>query len=100
MANKMAEYRLAPKAVEDMEAIWLYSFKNWSAEQADSYIDDLTRAFEFLAQNAKAGVACDDIREGYRRYTVKSHMIFYCEAVSGVEVMRVLHVRMLPSLHV
>ncbi len=95
----MAEYRLAPKAVEDMEAIWLYSFTNWSAEQADSYIDDLTDSFEFLAQNTKAGTACDYIRERYRRYPVKSHTVFYRETVYGIEVMRVLHARMLPSRH-
>lgn len=99
MANKMAEYRLAPKAVEDMEAIWLYTFTNWSAEQADSYIDDLTEAFEFLAQNLNAGTACNYIREHYRRYPVKSHMIFYRETVYGIEIMRVLHGRMLPTLH-
>lgn len=95
----MTEYRLTPKAVEDMEAIWLYSFTNWSVEQADSYIDDLTEAFEFLAQNAKTGAACDYIRESYRRYPVKSHTVFYRETVYGVEVMRVLHGRILPKLH-
>ncbi|WP_462269898.1 type II toxin-antitoxin system RelE/ParE family toxin [Desulfobacter sp.] len=99
MANKMAEYRLSPKAVDDMEAIWLYSFTNWSAEQADRYIDDLTETFEFLAQNTKVGISCDYIRERYRRYPVKSHIIFYREAVYGIEVMRILHNRMLPTLH-
>ena len=95
----MAEYRLVPKAVEDMEVIWLYSFKNWSADQADSYIDDLTEAFEFLAQNVRAGTACDYIRESYRRYPIKSHIVFYRETAYGIEVMRVLHSRMLPTLH-
>jgi hypothetical protein len=28
MANKKAEFRLSPKAVEDMEGIWVYSFTN------------------------------------------------------------------------
>jgi toxin ParE1/3/4 len=77
MVNKKAEYRLAPKAVEDMEDIWLYSFTNWSVKQADRYIDDLTKAFEFLVQNSKAGTACDYIRQSYRRHPVNSHVIFY-----------------------
>lgn len=99
MVNKKTEYRLSPKAVEDMEGIWLYSFTNWSAKQADSYIDDLTEAFEFLTQNSKAGTACDYIRQNYRRHMVHSHTIFYRETAYGIEVMRILHSRMLPTLH-
>jgi toxin ParE1/3/4 len=99
MVNKRAEYRLAPKALEDMEAIWLYSFTNWGVEQADCYIDDLTDAFDFLINNSKAGTACDHIRQSYRRHPVKSHVIFYRETGYGIEIMRVLHTRKLPTLH-
>lgn len=57
----MAEYRLAPKAREDMEAVWLYSLKLWGVQQAERYIDDLTEAFGFLVESPKAGTACDNI---------------------------------------
>lgn len=55
MPTKSAEYRLAPKATGDMEAIWLYSLQEWGARPTDRYIDDLTAAFEFLAARPKAG---------------------------------------------
>lgn len=46
--NKPAHYRLTPKALADLEEIWLYSAETWSVEQADRYVDDLERVFELL----------------------------------------------------
>ncbi len=91
----MPEYRLAPKAREDMEAVWLYSLKQWGTEQTGRYIDDLTEVFGFLAESPKAGTACEHIRAGYRKYPVMRHVIYYRETGYGVKVIRVLHDRML-----
>ena len=93
----MPEYRLAPKAREDMETVWLYSLKQWGTEQAGRYIDDLTEAFGFLAESPKAGTACGHIRNGYRKYPVMRHVIYYRETGYGVKVIRVLHDRMLAT---
>lgn len=46
-----------------------------------------------------AAGACDEIREGYRRYSIGSHMLFYMESPGGVDVIRILHQRMDPSRH-
>ncbi len=54
MPIKPAEYRLAPKARDDIEAVWLYSLSECGREQADRYIDDLTVAFEFLSASTLA----------------------------------------------
>ena len=113
MAQKEAEYRLAPKARDDMEAVWLYSLTEWGRQQAEQYVDDLTAAFGCLADSPKAGRGCDHIRQGYRRYTVKRHMVrqgyrrytvkrhmvYYREAAYGIEIMRILHDRMLATRH-
>lgn len=53
MAIKPAEYRLSPKAREDVEAVWLYSLQTWGANQADHYIDDLMHSFQLLVDNPK-----------------------------------------------
>ena len=82
-----------------MEAVWLYSLTEWGAQQTEHYVDDLTKAFEFLAQSPKAGTACENIRQGYRRYAVIRHVVYYRETVYGIEIMRVLHDRMLASRH-
>ncbi len=93
----MPEYRLVPKAREDMEAVWLYSLAQWGAQQTERYIDDLTQAFGFLATSPKAGTACESIRARYRKYPVIRHVVYYRETGYGVEIMRVLHGRMLVS---
>ena len=95
----MAEYRLAPKARDDLEAVWMFSLNQWGPEQTGRYIDGLTDAFEFLAENFASGVPCNHIRKGYRRFSLKRHMIYYRKTPYGIEVMRVLHDRMLPLRH-
>jgi len=99
MPTKSAEYRLSPKALGDMEAVWLYSLSEWGSEQADRYTDDLTVTFELLAENPKSGTNSDHIRAGYRRHSILRHVIYYRETDYGIEVIRVLHNRMLAMRH-
>ena len=99
MPTGQAEYRLSPKAKDDMEAVWLYSLTEWGADQTECYIDDLTQAFDFLANSPKAGIASDNIRQGYRRYHVIRHVVYFRETAYGIEIVRVLHDRMLASRH-
>jgi toxin ParE1/3/4 len=82
-----------------MEAVWLYSLREWGAKQTNHYIDDLAAAFEFLADSPKAGIQCGNIRAGYRKYPVIRHVVYYREAAYGIEIVRVLHDRMLASRH-
>jgi len=82
-----------------MEAIWLYSLTEWGAQQTDRYIDDLTAAFEFLAESPKAGTLCENIRAEYRKYPVVRHVVYYRDTDYGIEIIRVLHDRMLASRH-
>jgi plasmid stabilization system protein ParE len=35
------EYRLSPKAQDDMASVWLYTLSQWGYEQTGKYIDDL-----------------------------------------------------------
>jgi len=99
MPTKSAEYKLSPSAREDMEAVWLYSLQEWGLSQTDRYIDDLTTAFEFLTGNPKAGTSCESIRVGYRKYLVIRHVVYYRETNYGIEIIRVLHDRMLALRH-
>ena len=47
MPGKSAEYRLAPEAKRDLEAIWLYTLEEWGLEQANRYTDELTDVLSF-----------------------------------------------------
>lgn len=86
-------YRLTPRAEADLEEIWLYTFKHWSAEQADSYLAAIITAFSQLATGKASGRPVD-IRDGYFKYPAGSHFIFYRLAATGLVVIRILHQRM------
>lgn len=91
-------YRLSPLARDDLEGIWLHTFDNWSAEQADTYHNGIIAAIEGLTRGAKAGRAVD-LREGYFKYAVGSHFVFYTVSETFLDVVRILHQRMDVSRH-
>jgi toxin ParE1/3/4 len=93
MPRKAELYRLTPLAEADLEEIWLYTFENWSAEQANVYIADLVIAFEHLAWRLRTGRRVD-ARDGYFKCAVGSHFVFYVQSDAGIDVIRILHQRM------
>lgn len=86
-------YQLTPLAEADLEGIWLYTLRNWSMEQADSYHRDLVAALEGLATGRKLGRNVD-VRPGYLKYSVGAHVVYFREVGAGIVVVRVLHGRM------
>ncbi len=89
-------YKISVKASEDIENIWLYTFENWSLEQADRYINLIIDEIEYLAENPNSGKDFNHIRKNYRGSKVKSHLIFYrlIDKQTDIEIIRVLHQRM------
>jgi toxin ParE1/3/4 len=88
-------YRISVKAAEDLENIWLYTFENWSLEQADRYVNLIFDEIEYLSSNPKSGKDYSHIRDSYRCSTVKSHLVFYRQNThSDIEIIRILHQRM------
>jgi toxin ParE1/3/4 len=94
MAPKRAEYRLAPAATRDLESIWLHTVEEWGIDQAHRYIDDLTAAFDQLANSPGLGTSCDYIRKGYRRGRAGRRSIYFRITAYGIAVIRMLHDRM------
>lgn len=95
----MSIVRLTPAARRDLSSIWDYTTERWDLSQAETYIGELRVAIERVAEQPERGHACDEIRNGYRRYAVGSHLIFYIKSELGVDVIRILHQRMDPSSH-
>ncbi len=93
MSSKGRPYRLSPLAQADLEEIWLYTFTKWSLEQADSYLAGFVAAFEALATGMKAGRPID-VRDGYFKYAIGSHFVFYRQSDSSLDIVRILHQRM------
>ncbi|WP_270956536.1 type II toxin-antitoxin system RelE/ParE family toxin [Burkholderia pseudomallei] len=93
MGARSRQLRLTPLAESDLEDIWHYTFTHWSLEQANRYHRDLVTTMEALARGDKMGRACT-VRDGYLRYAVGSHVVFYRETDHTLDVIRVLHQRM------
>ena len=88
-------YSISEKANQDIEKIWLYTFENWSIEQADRYYNLILDEIEFISENFESGKPVDYLKKGYRASIVKSHIIFYQKSKRNiVEIIRVLHQNM------
>jgi toxin ParE1/3/4 len=47
-----------------------------------------------VTENPRRGVACDEIRSGYRKLLAGSHILFFRVSANRVVVVRILHARM------
>jgi toxin ParE1/3/4 len=89
-------YTVSNEATADLENIWLYTFENWSVEQADRYLQLILDEFSYLSKEPNSGKDRSDIRVGYLSSKVKSHVIFYTIEVHSahIKIERVLHENM------
>ncbi|MFR9773850.1 type II toxin-antitoxin system RelE/ParE family toxin [Nocardia sp. SC052] len=96
----MSRYLLYPAARADLEEIWDHTLQQWGPEQAEDYVNELRHAIERVADRPGIGRACEELRPGYRRLPAGSHTLYYRITEDGVvAVVRILHQRMDPDLH-
>ena len=86
----MKALHFSPAAECDIDEIWNYSADNWDADQADRYTDAIRDTCLALAAGRKRGRAAD-IRPGYLKLAVGSHMIYFKENGDRMEIIRILH---------
>ena len=86
------EIRFSKKALEDLDKIWLYTFSEWSSQQADEYLTQIYDTLNQLPNNPELGNSVNHIREGYRSLVIGQHLPFYYRADhSVIDVVRILH---------
>lgn len=96
----MTGYILSAAARADLDSIWDYTSETWGVDQAESYVLAIRAACEALASGKRRGRSADDIRSGYRKLAVGSHLLFYRTTDNGeVDVIRMLHQRMDVAAH-
>jgi toxin ParE1/3/4 len=78
------------QAEQDLLNIWLYTFENWGVNQADKHLDQIDNALKNIASNPYIGVNIDKIREGYKKYQINEHILFYTVTESTINVIRIL----------
>ena len=91
----MANFRLTNKAVDDLSAIWDYTFDTWSENQADTYYNFLIDGCRKIAKNPLLGKKYNEISNGLLGYKVGRHILFYQVITkSEIEIIRILHEQM------
>ena len=94
----MSRVTFSPAAIADINSIWDYTAETWGVDQADRYTDDLRDSCHALARGEKKGRNVD-VRDGYLKYAVGKHFVFFVAADDGVNVIRILHQQMDTDLH-
>ncbi len=87
----MTRFTLSPRAQADLDEIWDYTVKHWGVDQAEFYVRQIETAIKTVAAEPQRGRLCDEIRQGYKKYSTGSHLLFFRLASSGIDVLRILH---------
>jgi len=88
----MPFFTLTNMAKADLKEIVKFTQSRWGREQRNLYLQMLDVSFQQLAANPQRGKDCSDIRIGYRKLNVGSHVIFYRQTLSDtIEIVRILH---------
>jgi toxin ParE1/3/4 len=95
----VARFRLTLRAEADLSEISDYTLRTWGEAQCARYLDQLEQCCQRLADQPILGRPCDVIRPGLRRREQGKHVIFYRRSAEDIMVLRILHERMLPELH-
>jgi toxin ParE1/3/4 len=83
-------YRLAPRALADLDDIWRFSAEKWSIGQADRYIDELVETFEMISAMPTLARERAEFKPPVRIHVHESHLIVYIFAEEQVTILRLL----------
>ena len=97
----MSGFELTKSAQADLKSIAKFTQDRWGVRQRNTYLREIDQIFRTLAKNPVMGRACDEVREGYRKFPHGSHIIYYQQDDSDVlSVVRILHMTMDVDLQV
>ena len=91
--------RPSPKSRADPERIWQDSPDEWGFARTDRYYRELKQLISTLARSPRRAPACNHVKHGCRFSKSGRHVVYFMETIYGIEVLRVLHDRMLPTKH-
>jgi len=91
----MRTFTLTNKAKADLKSIAAYTQRQWGKDQRKTYVRKFDDAFHMLSETPELGNKCDFIKQGYRKFPVSSHVLFYHNIGQfEIEFVRILHKRM------
>lgn len=90
----MPTIRVTPRARDDLKKIGHYTEQLWGKSQRNTYLKNLEKRFEWLAENPRQGMQRPDILEGYYSFPQGQHVIFYLISQDGIDIIGVPHKHM------
>ena len=84
-------FRITPRAEDDLKNIGRYTFQKWGKEQRNRYLRDLDNRFRGLADHPKIGKHRSDIKDGYYCYLQGSHLVFYTINENTINIIGIPH---------
>ncbi len=85
------ELVISPAALDDIRSIGKYSTRKWSEKQADIYVAKIYSGFEFIQGNPTHHSLRRVPVCGCCFLRVESHLIFFRDSETSVEIVRILH---------
>jgi len=83
------------QVIDDLNAIWAYTYDKWSEKQADRSYVSLEFACLQIGENPELGKEYEQIKSNLLGLRTGKHIIFY-RAVNDqeIEIIRILHEKM------
>lgn len=87
----MAELRVSPEAVEELDAIWLHiATDSGSTDVATRVVESIADCFWLIARAPFIGRRRDNLRPGLRSFLVNVYVVIY--RIDNDDMVLILHV--------
>lgn len=90
----MGVYKLSSKAEFDLAVMYEFGIYKFGITQAQKYFFGMHETFKVLSKNENLGRDASEFIDELKRFSYKSHTIFYLITINGVFIIRVLSQRM------
>jgi len=86
----MGVYKLSGKSESDIANMFEYGIETFGIIQAQKYFYGIHDVLQVLAENTNLGRDASEFTPSLKRFSYKSHTIFYLNTTIGIFVIRVL----------
>ena len=87
----MGVYKVSRKAESDLTEMYEYGIERFGLKQAKTYLLGMHTLFQILANNTTLGRDASEFVLSLKRFSYKSHTIFYLATDIDILIVRVLN---------
>ncbi len=87
----MGVYKVSGKAESDLTKLYEYGIETFGLKQAQAYLMGMHDMFQILSDNVNLGRDASEFILSLKRFSYKSHSIFYLATDIGILIVRVLN---------